>query len=89
MHFRYVAIVRTLIKAVLPCVALIVSVLLLKLIIPIPETRGIMLILVLGLFGIVGASVYGLVAYKMHLIQDVFGENFFDTILRKLHLKRG
>ena len=89
MHFRYVAIVRTLIKAVLPCAALIVSVLLLKLIIPIPETRGIMLILVLGLFGIVGASVYGLVAYKMHLIQDVFGENFFDTILRKLHLKRG
>ena len=89
MHFRYVAIVRTLIKAVLPCAALIVSVLLLKLIIPIPETRGIMLILVLSLFGIVGASVYGLVAYKMHLIQDVFGENFFDTILRKLHLKRG
>lgn len=89
MHFRYVAIVRTLIKAVLPCAALIVSVLLLKLIIPIPETRGIMLILVLGLFGIVGASVYGLVTYKMHLIQDVFGENFFDTILRKLHLKRG
>ena len=89
MHFRYVAIVRTLIKAVLPCAALIVSVLLLKLIIPIPETRGIMLILVLGLFGIVGTSVYGLVAYKMHLIQDVFGENFFDTILRKLHLKRG
>ena len=89
MHFRYVAIVRTLIKAVLPCAALIVSVLLLKLIIPIPETRGIMLILVLSLFGIVGASVYGLVAYKMHLIQDVFGENFFDTILHKLHLKRG
>lgn len=89
MHFRYVAIVRTLIKAILPCAALIASVLLLKLIIPIPETRGIMLILVLGLFGIVGASVYGLVAYKMHLIQDVFGENFLDTILRKLHLKRG
>ena len=89
MHFRYVAIVRTLIKAILPCAALIASVLLLKLIIPIPETRGIMLILVLGLFGIVGASVYGLVAYKMHLIQDVFGENFFDTILHKLHLKRG
>lgn len=89
MHFRYVAIVRTLIKAILPCAALIASVLLLKLIIPIPETRGIMLILVLSLFGIVGASVYGLVAYKMHLIQDVFGENFLDTILRKLHLKRG
>lgn len=89
MHFRYIMIVRTLIKAVLPCAALIVSVLLLKLIIPIPETRGVMLILLLVLFGIVGAGAYGLVAYKMHLIQDVFGENFFDTILRKLHLKRG
>ena len=89
MRFRYISVARTLVKAVLPCLALIISVLLLKLIIPIPETRGIMLILVLGLFGVVGAGAYGLVAYKMHLIQDVFGDNFLDTILRKLHLKRG
>ena len=88
MRFRYVGIVRTLIKSILPCAALIITVFLLKLIIPIPETRGFMLILVLGLFASVGAGVYGLVAYKMHLIQDIFGENFLDTILRKLHIKR-
>ena len=75
-------------KSILPCAALIITVFLLKLVIPIPETRGFMLILVLGLFAAVGAGVYGLVAYKMHLIQDIFGENFLDTILRKLHIKR-
>lgn len=88
MKFRYVIIVRTLIKIILPCAALIAAVLVMKLFIPIPESRGILLVLTLGLFALVGGAAYGFTAYKLHLIQDIFGENFFDTVLRKLHIKK-
>lgn len=88
MKFRYVIIVRTLIKIILPCAALIAAVLVMKLFIPIPESRGILLVLTLGLFALVGGAAYGFTAYKLHLIQDIFGENFLGTILRKLHIKK-
>lgn len=88
MHFRYIMIVKTLIKAILPNLALIVTVALMKLFIPIPETRGIMLIVVLGVFALVGGAVYAVVAYRLGLIQDIFGKDIISKIMIKLHLKK-
>ena len=88
MHFRYIMIVKTLIKAILPNLALIVTVALMKLFIPSPETRGIMLIVVLGVFALVGGAVYAVVAYRLGLIQDIFGKDIISKIMIKLHLKK-
>lgn len=88
MNFKYIMIVKTLIKSILPNAALVVAVLLLKLVLPIPESRGIMLIIILGVYGVVGGGAYGIVAYKLKLIQEIFGDNFIEKILIKLHLKR-
>ena len=37
---------------------------------------------------VVGAIVYIFITYKTGLLQDVFGKDIFDKILRKLHLKK-
>ena len=88
MHFKYIAIASTLIRAIIPNIALIITVLILKLIIPIPTQQGFLLLIVLGLYALIGGGVYGIIAYKLNLIQAVFGKDFLSKILTKLHLKK-
>ena len=88
MHFKYIAIASTIIRAIIPNIALIITVIILKLIIPIPTQQGFLLLIVLGIYALIGGGVYGIIAYKLNLIQAVFGKDFLSKILTKLHLKK-
>ena len=60
----------------------------LSFIVPLNVTGRLNAFLVTLLYAVVGAIVYIFITYKTGLLQDVFGKDIFDKILRKLHLKK-
>ena len=75
-------------KITVPVIAMIVVLFFLRIVWPIPlATRG-LLIPQLAVFGIVGAAVYGVLAYLFGAITDVMDKNTLKGILRKLHLTK-
>lgn len=73
-------------KIIVPVGAMVGVVVLLKFLWPVVESRGILLLLQLAVFGIAGAVVYGVLAYLFGAITDVMDKNTLKGILRKLHL---
>lgn len=75
-------------KITVPILAMVVVLFILRIVWPEPDfTRG-WLIPYLAVFGIVGAAVYGVLAYLFGAITDVMDKNTIKGILRKLHLVR-
>ncbi len=79
---------KVFLKTIVPTAAMVAVVVLLKFLLPVVESRGILLVLQLGLYAIAGAAVYGFLAYKFGAITDVMDINKFKGILRKLHLTK-
>lgn len=80
---------KIIVKLIVPVGALVGAVMLLKLLWPVVESRGIMLIVQLGVFAVVGAAVYGVLAYLFGAITDVMDKDTLKKLLRKLHLAKG
>ncbi len=73
-------------KITVPVIAMVVVLFFLRIVWPVPpEVRG-LLIPQLAVFGVVGAAVYGMLAYLFGAITDVMDKNTLKGILRKLHL---
>lgn len=59
-----------------------------NLFIPVAVQSRWMAILVTILYAGVGAVIYCILGYRHHVIQEVFGNDILDKILRKIHLKK-
>lgn len=88
MNFNYSETLDTIKKVFLPIISMFIVLLILNLFVKLP-TNGIMrMCLVLGLYTLLGAFVYLGISYKTGLLYEVFGKDYVDNLLRKLHLKR-
>lgn len=88
MNFNYSETLDTIKKVFLPIISMFIVLLILNLFVELP-TNGIMkMCLVLSLYTLLGAFVYLGISYKTGLIYEVFGKDYVDKLLRKLHLKR-
>lgn len=88
MNFKYNDLLLTLKKAILPLFSMIVVVLILEhLISPFFTTRLTSIITCL-ICALVGAAIYGVIAYKNNLLYDSLGKEYVDSILKKLRLKK-
>ena len=73
-------------KIIVPLLAMIAVVVLLHIIWPVPNLKRFSIIPQLAVYGIAGASVYGVLAYLFGAITDVMDKDKIKGILRKLHL---
>lgn len=73
-------------KIIVPLLAMIAVVVLLHFIWPVPNLQRFSIIPQLVVYGIAGASVYGVLAYLFGAITDVMDKDKIKGILRKLHL---
>ena len=88
MNFNYSETLDTIKKVFLPIISMFIVLVILNLFVKLP-TNGIMrMCLVLGLYTLLGAFVYLSISYKTGLLYEVFGKDYVDNLLRKLHLKR-
>lgn len=88
MNFNYSETLDTVKKVFLPITSMFIVLVILNLFVKLP-TNGIMrMCLVLGLYTLLGAFVYLGISYKTGLLYEVFGKDYVDNLLRKLHLKR-
>lgn len=88
MNFNYSETLDTIKKVFLPIISMFIVLLILNLFVELP-TNGIMkMCLVLSLYTLLGAFVYLGISYKTGLLYEVFGKDYVDKLLRKLHLKR-
>lgn len=88
MNFNYSETLDTIKKVFLPIASMFIVLVILNLFVKL-LTNGIMrMCLVLGLYTLLGAFVYLGISYKTGLLYEVFGKDYVDNLLRKLHLKR-
>lgn len=88
MNFNYSETLDTIKKVFLPIISMFIVLVILNLFVKLP-TNGIMrMCLVLGLYTLLGAFVYLGISYKTGLLYEVFGKDYVDKLLRKLHLKK-
>lgn len=88
MNFNYSETLDTIKKVFLPIISMFIVLLILNLFVELP-TNGIMkMCLVLSFYTLLGAFVYLGISYKTGLLYEVFGKDYVDKLLRKLHLKR-
>lgn len=86
-NFKYKEIFVVFRKMLVPLIAMIIVVVGLKMIIPINYMSKFSAIVYIAIISIVGALVYFVIAYKMKLIDDVLGKNFFDKVISKFKKK--
>lgn len=83
LNFNYKSILKTIKDSLIPTLAMILVLLVLKLFIKIP-TSGIMLVLTLMLYVIVGGLTYVFVSYKTGLLERTLGREYINKIIGKL-----
>ena len=79
---------RLVLKSFVPLIAMILVVICLKLLIPLNIGSKLSCILYVGFIAIIGAASYLIIAYKINLLQEVFGQEFLNKIIKKLTLGR-
>lgn len=88
----YTGTLKMAVKLLVPLAVMFVGVFGLKLVWPIVEKRGILLLLQLGAFALLGAILFFAIAFKMKIIDEIAGENaqrrILDKILRKIHIRK-
>lgn len=75
-------------KTLIPTSAMIIVVLLLQLVIPLGTTSRLISMLECLIYGTVGIAVYLFISAKMKLVYQIFGNDIFKKILKKLKLKK-
>lgn len=78
---------KTFLKIALGIVIMLLGLNLLKLMVPFSQNR-IASVAITALYSIMGALIYFGVTYKTKAINEIFGNNIFDVIKRKLKLKK-
>ncbi len=85
---KYDSTVKVVGKSFIPLFVMAVVVVLLKLIIPLNLDSKFYCTIYVAIISVIGAFIYLLVAYKIKVIADVFGQNKINQVLKKLSFKR-
>ena len=88
LRFRYKALARLSLKIFISLVCMIIIVLIMKMFIPIYTGGRVIQFVWLMCFAVVGGGAYFLCAFKLGAIEQVFGKDFLNKILKKLHFKK-
>lgn len=88
MNFKYSGIFEILKKELLPLISMIITVLVIQHFIKGFFTGRMINLVPCLIYALFGAIVYGLIAYKNGLLYDVLGEEYVNSILKKLRLKK-
>ena len=88
MNFKYGDLLTILKKSILPLLSMSLVVIALEYFISPFFTTRITSIITCTICALVGAIVYGLIAYKNNLLYDSLGKEYVDEILTKLRLKK-
>lgn len=81
--FHYGKTINIILKSMVPLTMMILVVLGIRLALPVPARR-IVCVGVCALCGFLGAVVYLFIAYKMNILNDVFGKEYINKIIKKL-----
>ena len=87
MNFKYRRVLDNTLKLIIPLIIILVPIALSKHFITFEYTRlnSFISLIIHGFFGVI---VYLLLVYKNGVLQNVFGEDFVDNVLKKLHIKK-
>jgi len=80
----YRSVYQVFLKSLLPLGIMILVVFLLKWLIPVSYVSKLSCIIYVAIISIVGAIVYLLISYKMGLLEEVFGKEYLNKIIKKL-----
>ncbi|MBR4619273.1 MAG: polysaccharide biosynthesis protein [Bacilli bacterium] len=83
-NLKYTETLNVLFKLIVPVLAMVLSVLLLKLLIPLNIASRLSCIIYVAINALVGGVVYIVIAYKMGIVDSVFGREAVRKITRKL-----
>ena len=86
--FSYKPMLITFVKVIIPALIMSVVVYGVRRVIPIADGRGILFLIELMIYGIVGVIVYGLITLKAGVIASVIGQDSMDGLMRRLKLKK-
>lgn len=87
-HISYKETFKVVLKLIVPLIAMILVVTLLKMIIPFNIASKISCIIYIGICALLGATVFIVISYKMGILTEVFGKKFINKIIKKLTLGR-
>ena len=87
MNFKFIDTIKNISKLILPIILIIIPILIAKHYITFELTKLSSLIS-LAIYGMYGVIVYLLITYKNGALESVFGSEFINKILVKLHLKK-
>jgi O-antigen/teichoic acid export membrane protein len=82
-NFHYRKTIMVCIKTMVPLVLMIITVLAIRYFMPVP-TRKLSSIILCGVCGICGATIYLFTSYKMGILTEVFGKEYLNKIIKKL-----
>lgn len=82
-NFHYRKTIGIIFKSLIPLLFMVLVVLGLRYIMPDPNTK-LMCILICGVCGLFGAITYLIISYKMNILNDVFGKEYLNKIIKKL-----
>ena len=86
--FSYKPMLITFVKVIIPALIMSVVVYGVRRVIPIADGRGILFLIELMIYGIVGVIVYGLITLKAGVIAGVIGQDSMDGLMRRLRIKK-
>ena len=87
MNFNFKKTFELLKNIILPIILMILPIILIRHYVSFNLTR-ITALISISLYGILGVIIYLFITYKNKMLQTVFGEEFINKILKKLHLKK-
>jgi O-antigen/teichoic acid export membrane protein len=88
MNFKYKGILEILKKELIPLLLMVVVVLVIQYFMKDLFTGRMLNLIPCLIYAFIGACVYGFIAYKNGLLYDVLGEEYVNSILKKLRLKK-
>lgn len=83
-NLKYYETFKTFKKIIIPNIIMILTVIVLKIIIPHDLTSKVSSILYVGLISIVGGLIYLYLLYKNKVLENVFGQNYLNKIIKKI-----
>ena len=83
-NIKYHETFKTFKKIIIPNIIMILTVIVLKIIIPHDLTSKVSSILYVGLISIIGGLIYLYLLYKNKVLENVFGQNYLNKIIKKI-----
>ncbi len=75
---------KTLKNSVVPTIAVAIEIMVLKLLVPVNYDSKMSCIIYIGVIGLISSITYLFIAYKIGLLDEVFGREYLDKIIRKI-----